>query len=108
MDAHVQVLKAVALLQKSDAAGAKELATAFGGSSQAEVVSLQAARSMMRPPGVRDHDNDPSVYRDVEIVPTPSELRCSEQVRLVLLVLLFSACSARFTLSRFEVCPCVS
>jgi hypothetical protein len=86
MDAHVQVLKAVALLQKSDAAGAKELATAFGGSSQAEVVSLQAARSMMRPPGVRDHDNDPSVYRDVEIVPTPSELRCSEQVRLVLLV----------------------
>ena len=88
MNGHVQVLKAVELLQKSDAAGARELATAFGGGTQAmpEVLSLQAARSIMRLPGLRDHDNDPQVYRDICIVPTPSELQCREQVSRDLVV----------------------
>eukprot|EP00798_Chlamydomonas_sp_ICE-L_P020755 gene20755-27575_t len=40
--------------------------------------SLQAAKSAMRPPGVRDHDNDPADYRSISILPTPAELNCQE------------------------------
>eukprot|EP00798_Chlamydomonas_sp_ICE-L_P013667 gene13667-19555_t len=40
--------------------------------------SLQAAKSAMRPPGVRDHDNDSADYRSISILPTPAELNCQE------------------------------
>ncbi len=33
----------------------------------------------MRPPGVRDHDNDAECFRDIEIIPTTRELECDEQ-----------------------------
>lgn len=42
------------------------------------VASLGATRSLMRPPGVRDHDNDKTNFRAISIVPTTSELSCTE------------------------------
>ncbi len=33
----------------------------------------------MRPPGLREHDNDKVSFRDVHIVPSQSEIMCEEQ-----------------------------
>ena len=44
--------------------------------------SLGAARNLMRPPGVRAHDNDKLNFRAISIVPTTSELGCSEAAYL--------------------------
>jgi hypothetical protein len=37
--------------------------------------STQGAKAIMRPPGVRNHDNDKKDYRSIRIVPTVSELQ---------------------------------
>ena len=42
------------------------------------VVSLEAAQQIMRPPGVRGHDNDKENFRSISIIPTTSELQCQE------------------------------
>ena len=57
--------------------------TGKGSKASPELASLHAARSAMRPPGVRDHDNDPVDFRDVCIVPTPLELQCVEKVSYI-------------------------
>jgi len=46
------------------------------------VASLEAAQRMMRPPGSRDHDNDKECFRAISIVPTVSELQCTESAYL--------------------------
>ena len=52
---------------------------AGGTLDQSSSVSLEQAKAAPRPPGVRDHDNDPEDFRSVSIVPTPSELNCQER-----------------------------
>ena len=47
--------------------------------------SLQSAQQAMRPPGVRDHDNDKENFRSISIVPTTSELQCQEGAYLPLM-----------------------
>lgn len=42
------------------------------------MVSLEVAQRAMRPPGVRDHDNDKENFRAISIIPTTQELRCNE------------------------------
>lgn len=44
--------------------------------------SLEAAKSIIRPPGTRDHDNDMVNYREISIIPTTSELQCTESAYL--------------------------
>jgi hypothetical protein len=46
------------------------------------IASLEAAQRMMRPPGSRDHDNDKECFRAISIVPTVSELQCTESAYL--------------------------
>ena len=46
------------------------------------VVSLKAAKALMRPPGVRSHDNDKKNFRDISIIPTTRELECDEDAFL--------------------------
>ena len=62
----------------SDDAEASGLSSGSDGGGLAGPESLQAAKTAMRPPGVREHDNDPEDFRSVSIVPTPSELNCPE------------------------------
>ena len=92
------VLGLVALLRQSTARGVKELAVMFpsvqekqdgaakGASADTPpapaVVSLAAAKMVVRPPGERDHDNDKHNFRDISITPTPSELSCQEPAYL--------------------------
>ena len=92
------VLGLVALLQQSTARGAKELAVMFPSEQKAQrnvaacpssntpatpaVVSLSAAKMVIRPPGERDHDNDKQNFRDITITPTPRELSCHEPAYL--------------------------
>ena len=84
------ILQIVDLLRTSKAAGATQLATMFASvkappdldrtpATDQGLVSLQAAKAAMRPPGVRDHDNDKADFRQISIIPTPKELDCSEQ-----------------------------
>lgn len=47
-------------------------------------LSLEAAQRMMRPPGVRDHDNDKENFRAISIIPTTRELQCQESAYLPL------------------------
>jgi hypothetical protein len=48
--------------------------------------SLVAAQLLMRPPGVRNHDNDKENFRSISIIPTISELQCEELPYLPLAV----------------------
>ena len=89
------VLAIIKLLYDSKAPGVQlivqQLATIFtntaasgisidGSVSQVpEIVSLREAKTAMRPPGCRDHNNDPENFRDINILPTASELDCCEQ-----------------------------
>lgn len=86
-----RVLRMVDVLKRSTEAGAKSLTVAFSQwESDAEganglaanrasaTKSLMHAQAEMRPPGVRDHDNDKENYRDICIIPTPRELNCTE------------------------------
>ena len=41
--------------------------------------SLQTAKHAMRPPGVRDHDNDHEDFRSISILPTTTEVSCPER-----------------------------
>ena len=50
----------------------------IGAAAETGVMSLDAAQRMMRPPGVRDHDNDKENYRTISIIPTTSELQSKE------------------------------
>jgi hypothetical protein len=50
----------------------------IGATAENGAVSLDAAQQMMRPPGVRDHDNDRENYRTISIIPTTSELQSKE------------------------------
>ena len=56
-----------------------EDAAAYGSAQGTPMVSLEAAKAAPRPPGVRDHDNDPEDFRSISITPTPSELNCRER-----------------------------
>jgi hypothetical protein len=49
-----------------------------GATAETGAVSLDAAQRMMRPPGVRDHDNDKENYRTISIIPTTRELQSKE------------------------------
>ena len=93
------IIEIVQELRKSTACGAKDLSaqldTMFNCSNvdnlkselheadplslHAATLSLQAAKASMRPPGTRDHDNDKENFRDIDCVPTPSELNCTEK-----------------------------
>ena len=50
-----------------------------GDPAETGFVSLEAAQRMMRPPGLRDHDNDKKNYRAISIIPTTSELQSTER-----------------------------
>ena len=84
------VVQIVNQLQVNNAAGASELATLFASTAtndsaaeptntDQQFVYLHEAKSVMRPPGTREHDNDPQDFREIQIVPTTAELACGEQ-----------------------------
>jgi hypothetical protein len=72
------VFASVAPPPSSDGSGWADAAGDDDGSAALLPESLAAAKAVMRPPGVRDHDNDHQDFRSIKIIPTPAELNCKE------------------------------
>lgn len=59
----------------------QQIATVFDGTESAtgdDVTSIGAAKNAPVKPGCREHNNDKENYRDISIMPTPSELQSTE------------------------------
>ena len=84
------VIKMVDMLSKRSELGvstlSRQLSVVFHPTTYAESMltepylsSMNIARQSMRPPGLRDHDNDMTNFRDICVIPTPNEVDCEEQ-----------------------------